>query len=313
MPSSLKPVGSKADLLPASRGINCILSSPHISLSFSFVLYIELHLLYCSISSKLLEPQSSLSRRLQEVMEPFMVRVSGGAEIPHPAQRALIDVVVSSSGSVKAAVSDEVLTTARHVEALLGELSPTDDSPEAKQAAPLAHWSKTSLSATSYIPDYDPPATPPPRQYDASINFDIRFKEFKALGAFGAKLSALSHVEVQKIRWILTNATEKSFRSRLRKEAARDALTKAQDYCEVLGCAGLRPIELEEFSYYSGSISSNRGNYARASQEPMQVAKRAAKAPAGQDERDERDESPLEFRPEEVKMTLGIQVKFHAE
>ncbi len=138
----------------------------------------------------------------------------------------MIAVVVQSSGTNKATVSDEVLTTAKHLESLLRELGPKDNTPEAKAASPLAHWAKKSFTATSHVPWYDSSrgAAAPPRQYDGSITFDIRFKEFKALGAFGEKLTALPHVEVNSVSWILTPATEKSYRSRLRKEAAQDAL-----------------------------------------------------------------------------------------
>ena len=94
------------------------------------------------------------------------------------------------------------------------------------------------------------------RQYDASIKFDIRFKEFKALGDFGGQLSALSHVEVNGVDWVLTTATEKSYRSQLRKEAARDAFQKAKDYCEVLGCTNVTPVELNEGQGFSRAAAS---------------------------------------------------------
>ena len=136
-------------------------------------------------------------------IEPFEMTVSGKAEIPHPAERALINVTVSSEGTNKPSVSDEVITTAKHIETLLRELSPANDSPEAKAAAPLAHWDKTSLSSTSYIPtQWNPQKSvheSQPRRYRASITFDIRFKEFKALGSFGTKISSMPHVEVSNI------------------------------------------------------------------------------------------------------------------
>ena len=252
---------------------------------------------------------SSTSSHHLYTMEPFTISVDGRAEIPHPAERALIDVVVSSSGTNKAAVSEEVLTTAKHVENLLGKLSPEDDSPEAKQAAPLAHWSKTTLSATSHVP-YKEDSTPLPRQYDASIQFDVRFKEFKALGSFGGRLSALSHVEVNSIKWILTPATEKSFKSQLRKDAALDALDKARDYAKVLGYSNVRPVDLQEGGYRASSVGYGR-NTGRYSQQlagrSMQTARRSFS------EEGARDESPLEFKSEEVKMSMDITVKFHAE
>lgn len=262
---------------------------------------------------------------------PFTINISGRAEIPHPAERALIDVVVSSSGTNKAAVSDEVITTAKHIETLLRGLSPTDQTPEAKAAAPLAHWSKTSLSATSYVP-YTNKNSAKPRQYDAKINFDIRFKEFKALGAFGSRLSALPHVEIHQIRWILTAPTEKSYRSQLRKEAAQDALQKAKDYCEVLGCTNIRPVELNESNGgYQPLFASSYGRQRTMNvsypqmQAPQGFAPRSggsglfgsssmqsASGPANVGE-DQRDESELEFKPQEVRMSMEVSVQFIAE
>ncbi|EME46137.1 hypothetical protein DOTSEDRAFT_78518 [Dothistroma septosporum NZE10] len=238
----------------------------------------------------------------------FEVTVTGAAEIPHPAERGLINVSVASEGLNKAAVSDDVVTTSKHIESLLSELSPEDESAEAKEASPLAHWDKTSLSATSYIP-YDNDGNEKPRQYKASVTFDIRFKEFKALGRFGTKVSSLNHVEVKNISWILTTDTEKSFQSKLRRDAAKDAMDKARDYCDVLQCTNLRPIELQEGRCSTG-IRQLHNSYP-ASQEPgshprMQIARRSTggKATTSED---------LEFRPQEVRMSMEVVIKFHAD
>ena len=129
-------------------------------------------------------------------MSPFTIHVNGKAVIPHTAERALINVVVASSGASKQWVSEEVITTAKHIESLLRELSPEDDSEEAKKAAPLAHWSKTSLSATSHVP-HDRDGKDLARKYHGSVTFDIRFRNFEKLGSFGTQLSAVPHVEVK--------------------------------------------------------------------------------------------------------------------
>lgn len=213
-----------------------------------------------------------------------------------------MNVVVSSTGINQAAVSDEVLTTSQHVEELLRPYAPIDDTPEAKVAAPLAHWNRTSLSSTSHVPYVHEDKPPKPRLYVCKVTFDIRFKEFKALGAFGAKLTALPHVEMNNINWILTPATEKSFKSQLRKEAALDALQKAQDYCEVLGCTNPRPVNLTE-----GGINDDGWNGPGMHvQQQSRMMQSARSAPPG-------EKTELEFRPQEVKMRMHLTVKFHAE
>ncbi|KAF7197360.1 hypothetical protein HII31_01170 [Pseudocercospora fuligena] len=220
---------------------------------------------------------------------PFSLKVEGNAEIPLPADRAIINVLVKSEGLNKSAVSDEALTAAKHIEKILREMSPA----EAKAASPLAHWSKTSLSATSYRPRNDEGELQP-RQYKSSITFDIRFKEFKALGAFGTRISSVPNVEVRDIEWVLTEETQALHRSRLRKMAARDAMEIAKDYCDALGCGSPRPVNLEVDGYRS------RGNrYHMASQE----------LGGGEDD----SSVVLEFTPQEVKMDMGVEVTFHAE
>lgn len=233
--------------------------------------------------------------------KPFLLTVQGKAEISHPAERAIIAINVQSEGLNKASVSDEVITTVRHLESILKPLAADNDSAEAKAAAPLAHWSKTSLSSTSWVPYNNKSDDILPRQYRATVNFDIRFQDFKALGAFGTKVSSLSHMEVQNVEWVLTEKTEKSFQSSLRKQAAESALRKAQDYCDAFGCVNLRPIELTD-----GDVTDDSGMaYGRAAPGMM----RAAGAGGGDDMRDE----DLEFDPQEVKVNMEVTVKFHAD
>ncbi|WPH01467.1 Hypothetical protein R9X50_00431300 [Acrodontium crateriforme] len=233
---------------------------------------------------------------------PFTIHASGHAEIPHASERGVMNVIVSSSGTNQAAVSDEVLTTSRHVEDLLRAYEPSDNTPEAELAAPLAHWNRTSLGSTSHVPYVDNDKPPKPRMYTCKVTFDISFKDFKALGAFGAKLTALPHVEMNNINWILTPATERSFKSQLRREAALDALQKAQDYCEALGCTNPRPVNLTEEGLDDGRNEPPPGMHAQ----PHMRLRSAA--PSGQGEKTE-----LEFRPQEVKMTMNLTVKFHAD
>lgn len=251
----------------------------------------------------------------------FVIKASGRAEIPFPAERAVINVLVSSTGTNKAAVSDEVLTTAKHLETLLKDLSPKDDSAASKAAAALAHWSKTNLTSTSYVPRTVDATQPPwPREYTATIKFDIRFKEFKSMGAFGSRLTALEHVEVQSISWILTDATEKSHRSEMRKLAAQDALQKAQDYCEVLGCTNIRPVELNEgaHNFTPGRSLFGSSNIVPTSYQTMQSAPgyqpqaMGMMMPQQAAGMQRRVEGELEFRPQEVRMTTEVSVRFHA-
>jgi uncharacterized protein YggE len=252
---------------------------------------------------------------------PFVLEVQGKAVIPHPAERAHVNVHIKSSGLDKAAVANDVLTSARLMESLLKELSASDESAEAFAAAALAHWSKTSLSSTSNRP-YENGKRTDAEEYTAQIDFDIRFKNFKALGGFGARISALPHVELRNIEWKLTAATENHFRSELRKKAASDAFRKAQDYCEVFGCLNLQPVALAEghtslgsMGIVEGAIDFDRSDAGGAFQAPAGFgASQSRNMQVGFFSADAEDEVPeFEFTPQEIKMDMTVTVKFKAE
>lgn len=265
---------------------------------------------------------------------PFQLIVTGKAEVAHLAELAIINVSVSSSGINEASVSDKVITTAKHIESLLGPLSPQDHTAKAKKAAPIAHWSKTSLSSTSHgLYHHQDPDQPPIRQYNVAISFDISFRDFQALRSFGTKLSSISHVEVQNISWILTDATMKSFKTELRIQAAQDAMQKAWDYRDVLACnANVRPVELQEGDARS-TMSAGFGGGGKGAENGIfcgggcygesgvaaQYAKTAMVSRliqqarrGGEDGEDARTEG-LMFDAQEVKMAMEVTVKFQAD
>lgn len=265
---------------------------------------------------------------------PFQLIVTGKAEIAHLAELAIINVSVSSSGINKASVSDKVITTAKHIESLLGPLSLQDDTAKAKTAAPIAHWSKTSLSSTSHgLYHHQDPDQPPIRQYNVAISFDISFRDFQALRSFGTKLSSISHVEVQNISWILTDATLKSFETELREKAAQDALQKAWDYCDVLAYkSNVRPVELQEGDARStmsaGFVGGGRGagngifggggyhgesGVAAKYAQTATVSRSMHQAKIGIGNGEYARTEGLRFDPQKVKMAMEVTVKFEAD
>lgn len=242
----------------------------------------------------------------------FSLSVNGRAELPLLAERAIINVSVSSEGLDKAKVSTDIISAAKQIESMLREMSAKDETPAAKAAAALAHWSKTSLSATSYVPPAQPrrhselfreEAKEPPRRYRGIIQFDVRFKDFNALGSFSTRISSIEHVEVKDINWTLTEVTEAKYRSQLRKDAAKDALAKAQDYCEVLGCVKLRPEKMQDHTF------TNHGQAAHGMQMHSMARMGRVRFSEVQDEAKEE----LEFTPQEIKMTMDVSVSFRAE
>lgn len=133
-------------------------------------------------------------------------------------------------------------------------------------------------------------------------------------------------MEVRNIDWILTVTTEKFFKAELCKQAAKDAMRKARDYCDVLGCTNVRPVELREGDARaamhtgggglfgggrnrdSGGGGAAAGMFAQTPGHTLQQA-RMANVPSGGHVRDE----DLGFDAQEVKMAVEVTVKFQAD
>lgn len=243
-------------------------------------------------------------------MAAFAIHVKGEAEIPHPAERAVVDITITTDGLDKTTVSEDAQATAEIVEALLRDFSPSDGSEEAKNSAALNHWSRTSLSTSSYQPtdSHGRTMTEAPRRYKATMQFSARFQNFTRLGSFNRTLSELPNVQISQINWVLTEATKKSFHSQLRKIAARDALLKASEYADALGYKNVKPVELraggntaQSRHMKAGMIfgSNSSGNL------PQNMVEQQGRESGGEDR--------FMYQPEDVMMNLSVSAEFHAE
>lgn len=236
----------------------------------------------------------------------FIVNVSGAATIPRTAERALLDVQISSSGESHQAVTEEVTSSARTLRTMLSKNSPSDDSEEAKSNAAVAHWSMTSLKTSSTSPreNQGKLIEGAAKIYDTEVSFDIRFRDFDALGPFATTLASLAHVKIRSVNWILTDATARSFHSQLRKMATVDAMQRARDFAETLGFTKVRPLELNEEMI--SAVGGQRNGRTR------QTARIASVGTTTEDGAHP-GLGDLAFQPEEVKMTTSVSCVFMAE
>lgn len=249
-------------------------------------------------------------------MPPLVMTVQGHAVIPRTAERAVLDIEISSSGTSRQWVSEEVTTSAKHLQTLLRSMSPADSSDEAKQSAALAHWSMTSLTTTSRTPidNHGNPLKDAERIYSAVTAFDIRVRDFDKLGPFATRLSTFQHLKIKTIEWTLTEPTKKTFESELRIMAAKDAQQRARDYAQALGLTTVRPIELDEqpASYVHGRIMQSQRRMKQTARRGGIFGASVA-ALSGSEHEDEQNFEDVFFQPEEVRMQASVSMKFESE
>ncbi|KAI5208578.1 hypothetical protein E4T39_01282 [Aureobasidium subglaciale] len=220
---------------------------------------------------------------------PLTIAVTGIAIIPKKAERALLDVEISSTGFSRAFIAEEVQLSCRRLEDLLRKTSAANDTPTARDSATVAHWSMTSMRTTSHLPtdQYGTVLKNAHRVYSTSVSFDIRIRDFNRLGTFASQVAVLPYTLIHSVR--------------LRSMAAGDALERAKDYAKALGLSAVWPVEVKEAQW--GSHDPNA--VMKAQEKAMDMRRPVPDSdPAFAD---------LFFEPEEVTMSTRIDCKFEAE
>lgn len=264
--------------------------------------------------------------------EPYVITVTGTAAIPKKAERAVLEILVASSGEVKSRVTSEVTTTARQLRDSFERYSATGS--DTSEPA-IAHWNMTSLSTTFHLPrdQYHQEIPHATRIYDVNISFNVRVRDFSSLGTIAQHVANMPHTRLSNIEWVLTANTREAHNSELRDKATTNALQQAREYSAPLGITKLRPIRCEP-GPIAALTGSDHGNMqlqaqqrafgggglfaASAGMAPRAAAPSPPPLGGGSSEFRSLEEqgqeyNDLTFLPEEVRMTASVQVTFIGE
>lgn len=200
-------------------------------------------------------------------------------------------------------VTDGVVASAKKVEATLRRICGEKGS----GIAAIDYWSRTSLAESSHVPYDNEKKINLPREYQATVDFEIRIQKFNRLGPVIHELVAIDHVSTKAVEWILTSQTMTAQRSKLRCLAAQNALIKAEDYAKSLGYKYVTALEMKEAQQYTRS-SYRKGGWAPSDGVQTQ-SKNRVDAEGWEDVGDE----AFQYTPEEVKMSQSVNAKFRAE
>ena len=185
----------------------------------------------------------------------FVIDVKGEVEILLPAERAVLSVQVNAQSQDKKQTTDATVAAARKVEKFLRDIAAAKE----KKDIPIDHWNRTALREYSHVPYDNEKKVNLPREYQATVDFNIRLQKFNALGKMIHDLVAIDYVQSNGVKWVLTHETMESQRSKLRTMAAKEALNRAQDYAKAVGYANVTPIEMREAQAYTRSSNSKSG------------------------------------------------------
>ncbi|PIG69420.1 hypothetical protein AARAC_005256 [Aspergillus arachidicola] len=212
------------------------------------------------------------------------IHTIGTSTLHRLAERAVIDLDISSDGSDQSTVSQDVTRTSNRLQSLLKEIAPKQDSGDPTPEAPTG----------SYLPwDHDKQEHRA-RVYTARTNFEVKFRDFSKLGEFVSDVAKDPLVSVRDVDWQLTDDTKQQLGQECRKLAVWDALAKAKDYAGALNMSNLRPVEVDDSQGHASP-----GIYACARRAP-------AFAESG-------GEQALNFVPQSCQIECSVKMRLEAE
>lgn len=228
-------------------------------------------------------------------MAPTVIHVQGKAKLYRVAERAKLDVQVSSSEYEQSAASANVVTTVSSLQNQLDQLCPRLDSGEISSEAPVSFYSIGSLT-TSNDDEYDDDHSKTGKRiYTATSSVDIRFRDFTKLGELVVSFSTMPFVSLQAIEWKLTEEKQADLEEEAKLEALRHAFKRANGYADVIGRRNVTPVKIDDtqYMYSEGRV--------------MQTARKiSSNASFGIG-------VGLDFEPQQVEVNATLEVEFHAE
>lgn len=229
-------------------------------------------------------------------MAPTVINVQGKAKLYRLAERAKLDIEVSSAEYEQSTASTNVVTTVSSLQNQLDEICTRDaSSGEISPSAPVSFYSIGSLT-TSNADEYDEDHNRTgKRVYKAATSVDIRFRDFTKLGEMVVAFSTMPFVSLQGIEWKLTEEKQAALEEEAKLEALRNAIQRANGYADVIGRKNVSPVKIDDtqYTYAEGMVMQTARKIASNASYGIGVG--------------------LDFEPQQVEVKATLEVEFHAE
>ncbi|KEF58514.1 uncharacterized protein A1O9_06440 [Exophiala aquamarina CBS 119918] len=228
-------------------------------------------------------------------MAPTVINVQGKAKLYRVAERAKLDIEISSSEYEQSTASANVVTTVSSLQNQLDEICTRADNGEISPSAPVSFYSIGSLTTSSddeYDEDHNKTGK---RLYKATSSVDIRFRDFAKLGEMVVAFSTVPFVSLQGIEWKLTEEKQAALEEQAKLDALRHAFKRATGYADVIGRRNVTPVKIDDTHYMFAE--------GRVMQTARKVSSNASYGIG----------VGLDFEPQQVEVNATLEVEFHAE
>ena len=218
---------------------------------------------------------------------PTEITVRGSFAAFERPERGTVHATIAYEGPAMEPVYSRV---ARDLDAVKASIAPLDN----RDNGPVTWWSADQLRTWSDRP-WNKDGKQLPLVHHASVGFEVKFRDFGALSRWvGAHIANTEGFRVTHVEWALTAKRREALQKEVRTRAARDAVTRAQEYADALGLGQIRPVAIAD----AGMLGKRPENAPSA-------AYMRASAVGGAPE--------VELVPEHIEVSAEVDARFVAE
>ena len=218
---------------------------------------------------------------------PTEITVRGSFAAFERPERGTVHATIAYEGPVMEPVYSRV---ARDLDAVKASIAPLDN----KDNGPVTWWSADQLRTWSNRP-WNKDGKQLPLVHHASVGFEVKFRDFGVLSRWvGEHIANTEGFRVTHVEWALTAKRREALQKEVRTRAARDAVTRAQEYADALGLGQIRPVAI-----------ADAGMFGKRPENGPSVAYMRASAVGGAPE--------VELVPEHIEVSAEVDARFVAE
>ena len=218
---------------------------------------------------------------------PTEITVRGSFAAFERPERGTVHATIAYGGPAMEPVYSRV---ARDLDAVKASIAPLDN----KDNGPITWWSADQLRTWSNRP-WNKDGKQLPLVHHASVGFEVKFRDFGVLSRWvGEHIANTEGFRVTHVEWALTAKRREALQKEVRTRAARDAVTRAQEYADALGLGQIRPVAI-----------ADAGMFGKRPENGPSVAYMRASAVGGAPE--------VELVPEHIEVSAEVDARFVAE
>lgn len=163
-------------------------------------------------------------------------------------ERAMIHLIIESSGESEETVSREVISTCNSLREILEALCLREENGTVKPEAAVLSISASHIHLVSKDRNAHETGDPSdrPRMHNATITFYAIFCDFNEMHKFIQKLDGHHNARLNNVSWYLTDATNHEVSAQARKGDLLDAVMKANQYAAAIDLDEVEAVQLKE-------------------------------------------------------------------